>query len=213
MAKLAGIILAAYVLGALPFSLWLARLWKGIDIRRHGSGNPGATNVFRVLGPVPGIGALLLDAGKGFLAVAVVSHFWSDALPTSQMVTSLLTAVAVVLGHIYSFFLGFKGGKGVAPATGAMLALLPMEAGVGIAIFLFVVAISRYVSLGSLVSSACVALLVGGEKFLLKKSLDPLLVGTCLFLTVVIFYTHRANIRRILAGTEHKVGQKDKQVS
>ena len=211
MLNLVLIALLSYLIGSIPFSIIVSRLLKGIDIREHGSKNAGATNVFRVLGPVPGVMVLLLDEAKGFFAVLLIAKISIGGLPEIDPVyVKLLAAVCATLGHVYTIFAGFKGGKGIGTGAGALLGLIPREVGLALVIFLIVVLLTRYISLGSLVSAAFISILVAIEKFTLNMEIPFILVLTCWLLTTFVFYTHRYNIRRLLTGTERKIGEKVK---
>jgi acyl phosphate:glycerol-3-phosphate acyltransferase len=190
------LIVAAYFLGSIPFGLLLARLFGKADVRQAGSGNIGAANVTRVAGPVPGIFTLLLDTGKGALALWLAAHFSADNA-TSMM----LAGIFALLGHCFPVWLRFRGGKGVATALGVFLALCSSAALSALAIFLIVVAIWRYVSLGSVAAAAAMPLLM---YLLWAPPLAPPLVVTfgTLFATGLVIFNHRGNLQRLLDGTE-----------
>ena len=185
--------LLAYVLGGLPFGYWFVRLSTGKDIRTMGSGNIGATNVHRTSGGKAGIIVLLLDILKGYLAVLIA------ALVNGKDPNALaLAVVAVVLGHCYPVFLRFKGGKAVACFVGAFLYVAPLALGITTLVFFAVFALTRYVSLASILG----ALLFPVILWLLQSySLPILLAGTVTSLLIV--FRHRANIERLLKGKEH----------
>lgn len=196
---------AAYLVGAIPFGLIVGKLWKGVDIREHGSGNLGATNALRVLGKGAGGGVLVLDAAKGAGPVLLVSGL----APGAPAWAGPLVAGAAVLGHVFPVYLGFRGGKGVATSAGALGALHPAALGVALATFALTVAVTRWVSLGSLLAALA---LTGGA-----VALDgpPLAFGaalprTALFaaLTVLVWVRHRANLARLLAGSEPRLGER-----
>ncbi|RYD40190.1 MAG: glycerol-3-phosphate 1-O-acyltransferase, partial [Verrucomicrobiaceae bacterium] len=170
--------LLAFLLGSIPSGLLIAKA-KGINIREHGSGNIGATNVLRVVGKKYGITCLILDALKGFIPVALATNViqiegrdvqvpldflnqWAMVLPASEamlvQIVQILTALAAVLGHNYSPWVGFKGGKGIATSAGVLLALMPFAVGLLVILFLLVFVISRYVSLASIVAAAALPL-------------------------------------------------------
>lgn len=182
----------AYLVGAIPCGVVLTRLAGAGDVRQAGSGNIGATNVYRVAGRGLGIATLIGDALKGVLPVLA-----AKLLHLSPEQVALVAAVAF-LGHLYPVYLGFKGGKGVATALGIFLVLSP--AAVGLATLLFVLLLWkwRYVSLGSVSAAAVMPPLV----FLLTGSV-PLLVATC-FISLMVIVRHRDNLRRLLAGTENR---------
>lgn len=188
----------AYLLGGLPFGYWFVRLTSGRDIRTMGSGNIGATNVQRSIGTKAGIVVLLLDILKGFLAV------WLAALLTHGDTTALaLAAVAVMLGHCYPVFLGFKGGKAVACFVGAFLYLAPLALLITTAVFLAVVALSKYVSLGSILG----ALVFPVALWLVNRPPRSILYAS-IFAAALVIYRHKGNIARLRAGKESAFGRK-----
>ncbi len=210
MLKIILLLLISYLLGSIPFSIIISQLFKKIDIREYGSKNPGASNVFRVVGPVAGTIVLILDIGKGFVAVFLLSKLLGHAKLINLIYLQLLAGVCVVLGHIYSIFAKFKGGKGIAVGAGVLLALIPKELALAVLIFALIVGITKYVSLGSLSAATFICLSLVAEKYLLKQNQPFILILTCFILTVLVFYTHRGNIKRLLKGTEFKIGQKAK---
>lgn len=187
------LILAAYLLGSVPTGYILGSL-AGVDVRKAGSGNVGATNVARVLGKGRGALTLMVDVGKGWLAVFLALQL-GVSLPWRTLV-----GIAVFLGHLYPIFLRFRGGKGVATALGVFLALAPGATLALIGIFALIVAVSRVVSLGSL-SAALAAPIV----FWLFD-LPPMVVAMGGFIALMITWRHRSNVQRLLAGTEPKFG-------
>lgn len=187
----------AYLAGSIPFA-YLAGRARGVDLRRHGSGNLGATNAVRVLGPAVGIPVFLADILKGFLPVVLLPRIVPTNHPT---LLALAVGVAAIVGHVRPIFLlGRGGGKGVATATGVFLALAPLATVATFVVWLVVFAASRYVSLASLVSAVSlpVALVVLG-----RSPRDPVFVAATLIALFVV-YTHRANIRRLRRGEEHR---------
>jgi len=187
---------AAYLLGSIPFGLILARLFGGADIRNEGSGNIGASNVTRVVGPLPGVLTLILDAAKGALAVWLAGRF------TLQSDTWMMIAgLSALLGHCCPVWLKFRGGKGVATALGVFLVICPLAALSDLALFTIVAIYSRYSSLGSLAAAAAMPLLM---HFLWAPPFAPpvvITVGT-LVASLLIIFMHRGNIRRMIEGTE-----------
>ena len=189
---------ASYLLGSIPFGLILAKLFAGSDIRKSGSGNIGATNVARVVGPAAGILTLLLDVAKGAAAVWLAGRF-SEQNSTALM----LAGVFALLGHCFPVWLGFNGGKGVAAALGVFLMLSPMAALSALLVFILVSLAWRYVSLGSVSAAAAMPLLM---YFLWAPGHAPPLVvdfGT-LFASALIISKHDANLQRLVDGTEPK---------
>lgn len=189
-------VVLAYLLGSVSFSYLFGRLLKGIDIRQHGSGNAGATNTLRVLGLGPAIAVLALDAAKGIGAV------WLPiALGQDSLWVRVLCGVAVIVGHNWPVYFGFKGGKGVASTIGVMasLAFLPsLLAGI---IAIALIALTRYVSLGSLVFT----LLVPVFSLILQRDVPVLVLG--LLVAAFAFLRHRSNISKLMKGQENKLGK------
>ncbi len=202
-----------YLLGSLPFGYLVARA-KGVNIFEVGSKNPGATNVRRVLGNGPGNLVLVLDALKGLLAVAVgyfhltfhadgslaaaTIDYGTGADPTRAIVG----LVAAMLGHSFSCFTRFRGGKGVATGAGGFILLFPEGAGIAFVAWAVVVLLSRYISLGSMVAAATLPV----SAYFLHRS--ALVIGVSVGVAAFVVLRHRANISRLLAGTETKIGQK-----
>lgn len=200
--------LGGYLSGSLPFGYVAGRL-RGVDIRQHGSGNIGATNVIRVLGKGIGLPVFALDMLKGWLPVVLVARWLVELGATAQMVTAgaVATGLAAVLGHMFTFWLGFKGGKGVATATGALLGVAPVAVFGGFIVWLFFFFTTRYVSLASMMSTvgvvATMMLLMGRN-----GRWDWVMLGFGTLIMVLVFVRHRSNIGRIFAGTEPKAGRK-----
>ncbi|MGA2266127.1 MAG: glycerol-3-phosphate 1-O-acyltransferase PlsY [Phycisphaerae bacterium] len=205
--------LAAYVVGSTPFGVILARA-HGVDLRRSGSGNIGATNVGRVLGRRWGYLCFALDVAKGFLPVAVAGAMVrpaGGAVPTPQAQAAwLAVGLAAVLGHVFSFYLRFRGGKGAATALGVVLGIYPYFTAAGavaLGLWLVVTLASRYVSLGSIVAAMVFVPLLAVFNRGKLAELWPLLIFAAA-VAVLIIVRHRSNIRRLLNGTENKIGRK-----
>jgi acyl phosphate:glycerol-3-phosphate acyltransferase len=190
--------IAAYFLGSIPFGLILAKLFGGGDVRKAGSGNIGATNVARVVGPIAGILTLLLDAAKGAVSVLLAGRL-TEENATWMMVASFFA----LFGHCYPVWLKFKGGKGVATAAGIFLALCPYAMLGALLLFILVVAYWRYVSLGSIAAACAIPLLM---YFLWAPHHAPPHIVTFGSLGIAIFvvYKHDANIQRLVEGVEPK---------
>jgi glycerol-3-phosphate acyltransferase PlsY len=188
----------AYLLGSIPFGLLLTRVFVGGDVRKSGSGNIGATNVARVAGPLPGILTLLFDAAKGAAAVWLAGRISNDS--ASWM---MIAALAALLGHCFPIWLKFRGGKGVATAAGAFLALCPPALLGSIILFLLVVFFWRYVSLASISAAAAMPLLI----YLLwapHHAPPPTVTFGALAAAAIIIYKHDGNIQRLVEGQEPK---------
>ena len=192
------VVLVAYLLGSIPAGYLLGKLWH-VNVLRFASGRTGGTNVLRAAGPVAGLATGLLDAGKGFLAVWLAGQIADSALAQS------LAGGAVVLGHCYSVFIGFRGGGGVATSLGATGAIcLPL--GLVMTVLLFVViAVSRIASVGSLTITTLLPLILLFMGLVGTLPLTYVLYGVLVW--IVIIYSHRPNIRRLIAGTERRLGE------
>jgi glycerol-3-phosphate acyltransferase PlsY len=200
------ILALAYLLGSIPFGYLLVRFFRKEDIRATGSGNIGATNVARSGAKGLGILTLLLDTLKAFAAVEIARHvaLAQHFSPADAADLAALAAVFAVLGHIFPVWLGFKGGKGVASALGVFLALSWPSALCALTIFILITAISRYVSLGSIIASASLPVFL----MLFEPSRSPIYISSAIFLALLIIVKHRANIARLKAGTENRLGSK-----
>jgi glycerol-3-phosphate acyltransferase PlsY len=208
MLSIISITILSYLLGSIPFGIIISKFWKGIDIREYGSKNPGATNVYRVIGPIPALMVLLLDISKGLIATLLISRIIIDQPVLNHTSLMIIAGLVVILGHIFPVFASFKGGKGVATGLGVLISLAPAELIFALLLFLIIVAITRYVSLGSLSSALFILLALIFEKYYLHKPVPYELLIAVIVLMVFIFYTHRSNIKRLLNGTENKFGKK-----
>ncbi|HEX8328511.1 MAG TPA: glycerol-3-phosphate 1-O-acyltransferase PlsY [Hymenobacter sp.] len=199
-------LVAAYLLGSIPTALWVGRRFFGLaDIREHGSGNAGATNTFRVLGPKAGSVVLLIDALKGFVAAYFLPNILlaQGAIPAEHVLYyRLACGVLAIVGHIYPVFAEFRGGKGVATVLGMMLGVAPTTVGVCLLIFIVMLLLFRYVSLASMTAGVAFALLQLLPQF---RPAQPFMVYVGFVLAALLVYTHRANIGRLRAGTESRV--------
>jgi acyl phosphate:glycerol-3-phosphate acyltransferase len=190
----------AYLLGSIPFGYLLVRIFRNEDIREQGSGNIGATNVARSGAKGLGIATLALDMGKAYLAVLIARR-----LGAGDYNLEVAAAVAVVLGHVFPVWLGFLGGKGVASALGVFLALTWPSGLAILLVFVVVFALTRYVSLASIVGLAMFPLF--GFHFVVSR--EPVVVFGFLFIPLLIIVKHHSNIRRLLSGTESRFGSKN----
>ena len=193
----------AYLAGSLPTGFLVARAMR-VDITQVGSGNIGATNVFRVLGKGPGALVLIVDLLKGALAVLVAPMLAAAMTPTDSWALPALAALGAVLGHNYTCWLGFKGGKGVATSAGAMAALIPPAFGVTVITWLLVFFLSRYVSMASI---AAALILPVATIFTVSGPTRWPLVAFTSALAALAVWRHRANIERLKAGTEHRINK------
>jgi glycerol-3-phosphate acyltransferase PlsY len=196
-ATAAALVGLAYLLGSVSFAVLLVRLRTGKDIRTEGSGNAGATNVLRAHGKTLGILVALLDVAKGALAV------WLVQLSTADSRYAAAAGFAAILGHVFPIFYGFRGGKGVATAVGAFLVLAPWATLVCVGVFVLVVAVTKYVSLGSVLAMVLLPPVAG----LLFRAPRPVVTAAAAT-AVLIVLKHRENLKRLAAGKERRLGQK-----
>ena len=201
-----GVTLTAYLLGSIPTGFLFGKV-RGIDIRTVGSGNIGATNVFRFLGKPAGIAVLAIDALKGYLActlltkVAAQSFGYSDGTQVREQL-AILGGIAALLGHNYTCWLGFKGGKGIATSAGVLAALLPWSFLIILGVWVVVLAASRYVSLASI--SAAIVLPFATW----QVGQSGLMIGVAASMSTLAIYKHRSNVQRLLKGTENRISLK-----
>jgi glycerol-3-phosphate acyltransferase PlsY len=195
------LVLLAYLIGSIPTSVWVGKRFFRKDVREHGSGNAGATNTIRVLGWKAGIPVLVFDLFKGWLVVqlAYLTNFYipkSDDFVTYQ----LILGGAAILGHIFPIYVGFRGGKGVATLFGIILALYPVPTLICIGIFLIIVLLTKYVSLGSITAGFAFPFVV----ILVFHTTTPSMIFFSLIVAVLLLFTHQKNIERLLRNEESK---------
>lgn len=185
----------AYLVGSIPWGYWLAKILKGIDIRHFGSGNIGATNVYRVLGLGPGIFTFILDVLKGVIPILILKNFYIHFSPLFLVFIGIIT----IIGHNYSIFLKGKGGKGVSCSFGVILALFPTAAVSSFLLWSFVFLVSGYISLGSIIAALFLPFFI----FIFNKNFVYIITGIVIFL--IILFAHRSNIKRLLNKKENKI--------
>lgn len=195
-------VVLAYLIGAIPFSVWVGKIFYGKDVREYGSGNAGATNTFRVLGTQAGIIVLFLDIVKGAVAVSLAYYLGDVSFESDGFLYyKMALGVAAGLGHIFPVYLGFKGGKGVATFLGVGFSIFWVASLICVATFLIIFLVTRYVSLGSILASATFpAVLI----FYNHVHQWPVIVFA-IAIPLIIIYTHRKNMQRLLNGTENKI--------
>ena len=194
-----------YFLGAFPTGYILGRLWKGIDIREYGSGRTGGANILRAVGAFPAVITALGDVGKGVVAVLVARALWHNEA------AAVVAALAALVGHDWSVFLGWRGGAGVTTTMGALLVLEPVATLVAALLGFPVIALSRYVSLGSLAFALLIPLVLLGKRLFFRGSWEHLAYG--ILAGGIIIFAHRSNIGRLLKGTERRIGEAGKRRS
>lgn len=191
-------------MGSIPTSVIASKLLKGIDIREHGSGNAGATNVFRVMGWKIGLTVLVIDMGKGYIPTILFYKLGMRGVDWPTINLQILAGLSAILGHIWTVFAGFKGGKGVGTGAGMLIGLAPFAVIIGIIVFIIVVSISQFVSLGSIIASISVPITVLLQ-YQSQETFPIQLFIFSLFVPALIIYTHRKNIQRLLRGEESKI--------
>jgi glycerol-3-phosphate acyltransferase PlsY len=217
MINLAIVVVLSYILGSLPTAVVFSKWKHGFDIRTKGSGNAGGTNVFRVLGWKSGILVVAIDFAKGFIATVLIARlFWDPTLPFYNRtpfddftIIQLICGGAAIIGHIWTIFAGFRGGKGIATGAGMLLGLTPVEFGISAAVFFIVFMAYKYVSLGSISAAVAfpatlfVRFNIFGDEIHSYKTLIIFSLGVALLL----IYSHRSNIRRLIEGTENRISR------
>jgi glycerol-3-phosphate acyltransferase PlsY len=208
MLSFVAVALLSYLLGSIPAG-YLAGRMAGIDIRRAGSGNIGATNVIRTLGRRYGYSVFVVDLAKGALAVctSILIGRHVELKPTSTEIYGIVGAICSVLGHVFPVWLGFKGGKGVATSAGALFGLTPLAAAIGVAVWVITFEVTRYVSVASIVTAMLLPVIVIGLAHAGHASGMALFYFT-LCLAAVVIFRHRSNIARLLHGTEPRFKRK-----
>jgi glycerol-3-phosphate acyltransferase PlsY len=219
MLLLAIIIILSYLVGSVPTSIIISKAARGIDIRNHGSGNAGGTNVMRVLGWKYGLLVIILDALKGAVAVILVARLFFGPLPFENIspfddftLVQIIAGISAVIGHIWTVFAGFKGGKGIATALGMLIMLVTVEMLIAVGIFTLVVLISRYVSLGSIIAAVSVPSTLFIRENLLHvdipgySTLFPFIIAV----SALVVFTHRRNLIRLINGNENKISFRKK---
>lgn len=214
MLNLIFIVFLSYLVGSIPNSILISKFVRGIDIRNHGSGNAGGTNVLRVLGWKWGILTILLDALKGAIAVIIVARLYMDNIPFNNptpfddfTLIQIICGISAVVGHIWTVFAGFRGGKGIATALGFLITIITVDMLLALAVFTLTVTLSRYISLGSLLAAISVPLILIVRENVFQVDIPgyhtilPFAVG----LAFLVIFTHRKNIDRLFKGSERKI--------
>jgi glycerol-3-phosphate acyltransferase PlsY len=219
MFLLAIIVVLSYLVGSIPTSIIISKLVKGIDIRNYGSGNAGGTNVMRVLGWKYGLLVIILDALKGSIAVILIARLHFGVLPFQNVspfddftLVQIIAGLSAVIGHIWTIFAGFKGGKGIATALGMLLMIVTVDILIALAVFILTVSISKYVSLGSILGALTVptALIIRENIFDSHIEGYNTLLPFLIAVSLLVIFTHRKNIVRLLNGTENRISFKKK---
>jgi glycerol-3-phosphate acyltransferase PlsY len=208
------IVILSYLVGSIPTSIIVAKRARGIDIRQFGSGNAGGTNVFRVLGWRAGTFVILMDIAKGLIATMLIARLMYGPFPFENTtpfddftLVQIIAGCAAILGHVWTLFAGFKGGKGIATSAGMLLGIAPVEVAISAVVFTAVFLISHYVSLGSLSAAVAFPLTMFFRENFFMVGIEG--YNTLIFFSIgvslLIIYTHRSNIVRLIKGTENKI--------
>jgi glycerol-3-phosphate acyltransferase PlsY len=207
------VIFLSYLVGSIPTSIIISKLAHGIDIRQHGSGNAGGTNVIRVLGVRAGVAVILFDIFKGLVATVFIAKLMYSPFPFTNRtpfedftLVQILTGCAAIIGHIWTIFGGFRGGKGIATAGGMLIGIAPWDILIALGVFTIVFLISRYVSLGSISAAVAFPLTLVVRENVFKSEVEG--YGTLIFFSIgialLLIYTHRTNIKRLIEGRENR---------
>lgn len=222
MFNLAVVIILSYLVGSIPVSIIISKLVKGIDIRKHGSGNAGGANVFRVLGWKYGVLTILLDATKGVIAVVLIARLYLGDFPFPNAtpfddftLIQIFAGLTAVLGHIWSVFADFKGGKGIATGLGFLITLITIDMLLALAVFVIVVSLSRYISLGSVSAALSIPIIMVVRENIFNVDIAGYhtILPFVILVSLLVTYTHRANINRLFKGVESRISlsKKSKQ--
>lgn len=220
MLNLLFIVILSYLVGSIPVSIIMTKIIKGVDVRDFGSGNAGGTNASRVLGKKYGMLIILLDALKGVIAVVLISRLYFGSFPFPNTtpfddftLVQIIAGVAAIIGHIWTIFAGFKGGKGIATGLGVLVSIVTIDLLVAFGIFLAVMFISKYISLASIIAAISVPLTmivrenIFGVEIQSYHTILPFVIGIAL----LVIYTHRSNVERLLSGSENKISLSKKK--
>lgn len=220
MLNLLVVVILSYLVGSIPNALIVSKVVKGIDIREHGSGNMGGSNVFRVIGWKFGVLVIILDALKGALAVIVIARLYLGNFPFPNVtpfddftLVQIIAGLSAVIGHIWTAFAGFKGGKGIATALGFLVTIITVDMLFALGIFLIVVYLSRYISLGSISAAVSVPLIMIIRENVFNVDIQGYhtILPFSIALAILVMYTHRANLGRLLKGNENRISFSKKE--
>ncbi len=207
MIQLLFVIILSYIAGSFPTAVIISRLIMKDDIRNHGSGNPGATNVFRVMGWKPGLVVVTIDIAKGLLAVLLIAPI-AGSVQLNETIIKIIAGFSAIIGHVWTVFAGFRGGKGVGTAFGVFLGLAPIASLISFVSWGLVIFITRYVSLASISAGLIFGIVVGIRKYCFNVDVPLPIMILAGIVVLLIFYTHRSNIKRLIHGQESKMGKK-----
>jgi glycerol-3-phosphate acyltransferase PlsY len=199
------ILLLSYIAGSIPTSIIVSKLFFGFDIRDRGSGNAGGTNAFRIMGWKVGLFVMILDLGKGILATLIISQIRIDSLTWPIVYVQIIAGTSAVIGHIWTIFAGFRGGKGVGTAAGMLLVLYPISFVVCLIIFFIFLLTTRYVSVSSMSAAIFLPIVLYLLHVLFNRPVSTPLLILAISMAILIIFTHRSNIQRLLQGNENRI--------
>lgn len=199
------LLIVAYLLGSMPFAVWIGQIFYGMDVREHGSGNAGATNTLRVLGKKAGFTVLFLDILKGSVSVLLARYSSYDLHSVQFVNLELVLGISALFGHIFPVYAGFRGGKGIATLLGVVITINPIAALSTCLVFVLILIITRYVSLSSMIASLAFPIYI----IFVEKTEILSLITFSLFITVLVIITHQKNIERLIRREESKIFSKD----
>jgi len=202
------IIILSYLVGSFPTAIMAGKLILKDDIRNHGSGNAGATNVYRVMGWKPALVVVLIDIGKGVVATLLISKIGTNPVSLDITLIRIAAGASAIIGHVWTIFAGFKGGKGVGTAFGVLLALAPIASAASGVIWIILVFTTRIVSIGSISAGILFPIMLIIEKKLLNKHISDSLIIMGILIALLIIVTHRSNIFRLIKGEENRFGSR-----
>ena len=217
MLNLIVIVILSYLVGSIPTGIIIAKKVKGIDIRKHGSGNVGGTNVMRTLGWKYGVLTIIIDALKGAIAVILISRLYLGAFPFPNAtpfddftLVQIIAGLSAVIGHIWTVFAQFKGGKGIATALGFLITIITIDMLLALGVFVLVVTFSRYISLGSISAAVAVPLILIVRENIFNVDIQGyhIILPFVIAVSALVIYTHRSNVGRLLQGKENRISLK-----
>ena len=212
MFEIALVLVLSFLVGSIPTAIVAGKLIKKIDIREHGSGNAGATNVLRVLGWKAGVIVLLIDMFKGYVAVVWIVEIIPNVNNIdTKAIYQIMAGAAAICGHIWTIFAGFKGGKGVGTAAGVFFCLQPIPVFICLLVFVGIVFRTKYVSLGSMIGAILLPTILLVQYFFLQRPIPIAHLGIAILLAALIILMHRENIHRLVEGTENKISFKKEE--
>jgi len=202
------ILILSYLVGSIPTAIIVSKLVMKDDIRNHGSCNAGATNVFRVMGWKPALFVVLVDVGKGTVATLLISKIGWDSVPLETTLIQILAGLGAIIGHIWTVFAGFRGGKGVGTGFGVLVALAPIASLCALVVWLILLFTIRIVSVGSITAGIVFPAILLVQKYCFDSEIPNALLFLGILLGILVVFTHRANIKRLIRGEENRFGLK-----